>query len=84
MRQTQLSVDERMAALLRVVDTDVESSGKHIDKCRQIDPCAVDAAYGSGELQGRSKLHDSVGVNCSERNSGDLGTSTDTGAAMDG
>ena len=58
MRQTQLSVDERMAALLRVVDTDVESSGKHIDKCRQIDPCAVDAAYGSGELQGRSKLHD--------------------------
>ena len=26
----------------------------------------------------------SVGVNCSERNSGDLGTSTDTGAAMDG
>ena len=58
MRQTQLSVDERMATLLRVVDTDVESSGKHIDKCRQIDPCAVDAAYGSGELQGRSKLHD--------------------------
>lgn len=58
MRQTQLSVDERMAALLRVVDTDVESSGKHIDKCRQIDPCAVDAAYGSGELQSRSKFHD--------------------------
>ena len=58
MRQTQLSVDERMAALLRVVDTDVESSGKHIDKCRQIDPCTVDAAYGSGELQSRSELHD--------------------------
>lgn len=58
MRQTQLSVDERMAALLRVVDTDVESSGKHIDKCRQIDPRAVDAAYGSGELQSRSELHD--------------------------
>lgn len=58
MRQTQLSVDERMATLLRVVDTNVESSGKHIDKCRQIDPCAIDAAYGSGELQSRSELHD--------------------------
>ena len=31
MRQTLLSVDERMAALLLVVDTDVESSGKLID-----------------------------------------------------
>ena len=58
MRPTQLAVDERMAALLRVVDPDVESSGKHIDECRQIDPRAVDAAYGSGEMQGRSKLHD--------------------------
>ena len=58
MRQTQLSVDERMAALLRVVDTDVESSGKHIDKCRQIDPCAVDAAYGSREMQCRFQFHD--------------------------
>ena len=58
MRQPQLAVDDRIAALFRIVDTDVESSGKHIDKCRQIDPCAVDAAYGSGELQGRSKLHD--------------------------
>ena len=60
MRQTQLSVDERMAALLRVVDTDVESSGKHIDKCRQIDPCAVYAAYGSGEMQSRYQFHDIV------------------------
>ena len=58
MRQPQLSIDERMATLFRIVDTDVESSGKHIDKCRQIDPCAVDAAYGSGELQSRSKFHD--------------------------
>ena len=83
MRQTQLSVDERMAALLRVVDTDVESSGKHIDKCRQIDPCAVDAAYGSGELQGRSKLHDIRRCELlgeEQRRLGDF----DTGAAMDG
>ena len=58
MRQTQLSVDERMAALLRVVDTDVESSGKHIDECRQIDPRAVDAAYGSREMQCRFQFHD--------------------------
>ena len=53
MRQTQLSVDERMAALLRVVDTDVESSGKHIDKCRQIDPCAVDAEIGRASCRER-------------------------------
>lgn len=56
--QAQLTVDDGMATLFRIVDTDVESSGKHIDKCRQIDPCAVDAAYGSGELQSRSKFHD--------------------------
>ena len=56
--QTQLAVDDGIAALFRIVDTDVESSGKHIDKCRQIDPCTVDAAYGSGELQSRSELHD--------------------------
>ena len=54
----QLAVDERMVALFRIIDPDIESSGKHIDECRQIDPRAVDAAYGSGELQGRSKLHD--------------------------
>ena len=56
--QAQLTVDDGMATLFRIVDTDVESSGKHIDKCRQIDPCTVDAAYGSGELQSRSELHD--------------------------
>ena len=56
--QAQLTVDDGMATLFRIVDTDVESSGKHIDKCRQIDPCAVDAAYGSGELQSRNKFHD--------------------------
>ena len=56
--QAQLTVDDGMATLFRIVDTDVESSGKHIDKCRQIDPCAVYAAYGSGELQSRSKFHD--------------------------
>lgn len=56
--QPQLAVDDGMAALLRVVDPDIESSGEHIDECRQIDPCAVDAAYGSGKLQSRCKLHD--------------------------
>ena len=60
MRQPQLSIDERMATLFRIVDTDVESSGKHIDKCRQIDPCAVYAAYGSGEMQSRYQFHDIV------------------------
>ena len=54
----QLAVDERMVALFRIIDPDIESSGKHIDECRQIDPRAVDAAYGSGELQSRSELHD--------------------------
>ena len=48
--QPQLAVDDGMAALLRIVDTDIESSGEHIDECRQIDPCAVDAAYSSGEM----------------------------------
>ena len=58
--QTQLAVDDGIAALFRIVDTDVESSGKHIDKCRQIDPCAVYAAYGSGEMQSRYQFHDIV------------------------
>ena len=49
----QLAVDERMVALFRIIDPDIESSGKHIDECRQIDPRAVDAAYGSREMQCR-------------------------------
>ena len=80
----QLAVDERMVALFRIIDPDIESSGKHIDECRQIDPRAVDAAYGSRGCSAVFSSMISVGVNCSERNSGDLGTSTDTGAAMDG
>ena len=84
MRQPQLAVDDRIAALFRIVDTDVESSGKHIDKCRQIDPCAVDAAYGSGELQSRSELHDIRRRELLGEEQRRLGTSTDTGSAMDG
>ena len=54
----QLAVDERMVALFRIIDPDIESSGKHIDECRQIDPRAVDAAYGSREMQCRFQFHD--------------------------
>ena len=54
----QLAVDERMVALFRIIDPDIESSGKHIDECRQIDPRAVDAAYGSREMQCRFQCHD--------------------------
>lgn len=82
--QAQLTVDDGMATLFRIVDTDVESSGKHIDKCRQIDPCAVDAAYGSGELQSRSKFHDIRRrelLGEEQRRFGDFGR---TGSAMDG
>ena len=44
--------------LFRIIDPDIESSGKHIDECRQIDPRAVDAAYGSREMQCRFQFHD--------------------------
>ena len=54
----QLAVDERMVALFRIIDPDIDSSGKHIDECRQIDPRAVDAAYGSREMQCRFQFHD--------------------------
>ena len=54
----QLAVDERMVALFRIIDPDIESSGKHIDESRQIDPRAVDAAYGSREMQCRFQFHD--------------------------
>ena len=47
-----------MVALFRIIDPDIESSGKHIDECRQIDPRAVDAAYGSREMQCRFQFHD--------------------------
>ena len=58
MRQPQFAVDECIATLFRIIDPDIESSGKHIDKCRQINSCAVDAAYGSGEVQCRCQFHD--------------------------
>jgi len=56
--QAQLTVDDGMATLFRIIDPDIESSGKHIDECRQIDPRAVDAAYGSREMQCRFQFHD--------------------------